>query len=218
MDLEHQNTKETLLDPEKATHPAPPFGRRRRRRHRIPFCQECSSPPSMQVVDAFKFNDGKEASFGLLPSASFSWRENLLKVSNFASLLCVLDCTVLPLVTVILPLFGAVTSSTEFLQDLGHEMAFFFVIPVGGLATTLNYTNHRKMWIATLGYLGLLGILAASAGCESPKGIPGPIGKFVHGWLHRVANVTGCTLLLFSNFMSRRQKGCCTDPSCAHTR
>ena len=78
-----------------------------------------------------------------------SFKERLLKASNWASFLCVLDCTILPLITVILPLFGIVAASPaqmEWLHEAGHALALWFVLPVGGLATTLNYvSNHRNI-------------------------------------------------------------------------
>jgi hypothetical protein len=47
-------------------------------------------------------------------------------------MLCVIDCTVLPIVTVVLPLIGMGVSSPEqakFLHELGHSVAIFFVLP-----------------------------------------------------------------------------------------
>ncbi|KAL7562959.1 hypothetical protein ACA910_018599 [Epithemia clementina (nom. ined.)] len=159
-----------------------------------------------------------------------SWRDRLLKVSNFASVLCVLDCTVLPIITLVLPFFGIVAGSPaqmEFLHKVGHKTALYFVLPVGGLATTLNYSNHKKLWIAALGYLGLLGVLLASFGCQLSHGmiLSGPfVGQALqkglheilhHAMFHRVANISGCSMLLFSNFMARRQhRGCCQDAAC----
>ena len=59
-------------------------------------------------------------------------RQKLLNISNIASMLCVIDCTVLPIVTVVLPLIGMGVSSPEqakFLHELGHSVAIFFVLP-----------------------------------------------------------------------------------------
>ncbi|KAL7575700.1 hypothetical protein ACA910_011517 [Epithemia clementina (nom. ined.)] len=170
-------------------------------------------PPLQDVVFVTNMNGGG------------TWRDRLLKVSNFASVLCVLDCTILPIITMVLPFFGVMAGSPaqmEFLHKVGHKMALYFVLPVGGLATTLNYTNHKKLWIAALGYLGLLGVLLASFGCQLSHGmvVSGTFaGQAVqkllhkilhHATFHRVANISGCAMLLFSNFMARRQnKGCC---------
>lgn len=51
-----------------------------------------------------------------------NWKETLTRLSNIASLLCVLDCTILPIVTVLLPLFGmAAPGHLEWLHQLGKE-------------------------------------------------------------------------------------------------
>jgi len=149
-----------------------------------------------------------------------------MKASNFASMLCVLDCTILPLVTIVLPLFGVVAASPdqmEYLHELGHQVALFFVMPVGGLAATMNYTNHKKRWIASVGYLGLLAVFLSNAGCHWAHDLSGPVGHFLQRWLHvlhhgithPIANLSGCFLLLFANYMSHRSGGC-KDPNCTH--
>ena len=60
-----------------------------------------------------------------------SIRERISKISNVASMLCVIDCTVLPVVTVLLPLIGLGASSAqaEWLHEFGHSVAIFFVLP-----------------------------------------------------------------------------------------
>jgi MerC mercury resistance protein len=141
----------------------------------------------------------------------------------------VIDCTVLPIVTVVLPLFGIVAASPaqlEWLHELGHQVALYFVMPVGTLATTLNYSNHQKLYIASLGWIGLVTILLANGGCHLvPHALVhhgGPLGHALHklthmlhhGIVHRITNLTGCFLLLLSNYLSRRQKGACMDPAC----
>jgi hypothetical protein len=154
------------------------------------------------------------------------WKDNLLKISTYASLLCVLDCTILPLVTIVLPLFGIVAGSPaqmQWLHEFGHSVALFFVLPVGGLATTMNYLySHRKTWIAACGYTGLTLVLASNVGCAWAHYIPGATGHLMHDWLHvlhhgvvhRVANLAGCFFLLGSNYLSHRLGGCAHGPSC----
>lgn len=175
--------------------------------------------------------DGKSQRNGFVAQirrrfAKTSFMEKLLKVSNFASLLCVLDCTILPFVTIILPLFGIIAASPaqmEFLHELGHQFALYFVLPIGGLATTMNYTQHRKLWISAIGWIGLALVVASNAGCHLAHGLPGAVGHWLHHWLeyiahgvvHRVTNLTGCFLLLFSNYLSHKQ-GSCSDPACTH--
>jgi len=212
-----------------------------------PWCKDCP-PPNLtycSVIGSTASADdasdsGSEISFDSTESKTglfggrfqrrslnlSNLKENLLKVSNWASLLCVLDCTILPIVTFILPLFGIVAASPaqmEWLHEAGHQVALYFVLPVGGLATTMNYTQHKKFWITAIGWLGLLAVVSANAGCHFVHDIPGPVGHFLHHWLHvlhhglihRVTNLTGCFLLISSNYLSHKQ-GTCKDPACTH--
>ena len=59
-----------------------------------------------------------------------SLEEKMQQISNVASMLCVVDCTVLPIVTILLPLFGvAATSSSAALHRIGHAISLYFVLP-----------------------------------------------------------------------------------------
>jgi hypothetical protein len=146
------------------------------------------------------------------------------KVSNFASFLCVLDCTLLPLVTVALPLLGVMNlgaSQLEAIDKLGHSLALYFVLPVGSLTTVINYLSHKKKYISALAFLGLVMVgLANSHTHVHHWPALGPvsldwIGSALHKiqgcgtspW-HRIVNVSGCAFLLGSNYWSQQQDGC----------
>ena len=55
----------------------------------------------------------------------------LLKLTSAASLLCVIDCTILPFVTLALPFLGlgATSKQARILHDVGHNLALWFVLP-----------------------------------------------------------------------------------------
>jgi len=138
-----------------------------------------------------------------------AWREKILQISNIASFLCVIDCTVLPVVTIMLPLIGA-PEREEWLHHMGHKVAMKFVLPVGGLAATVNYASHKKGFLALVSILGLLLISAANASCHSPilSFFPDYIVHLLHGGLtHRCVNIFGCALLLVANYYGRAS-GC----------
>jgi len=143
------------------------------------------------------------------------WNEKLLRMSNIASLLCVIDCTVLPLVTILLPLLGigvvASPEREEWLHHLGHTVALNFVLPVGSLATTMNHTIHKKTSLTLLSILGLTLTYFANSSCHSDNNpasllLPHAILHLLHHdrFTHRLVNVTGCALLLGSNYFGRR--------------
>lgn len=162
---------------------------------------------------------------------TITWKESLMRFSNVASLLCVVDCTVLPIVTLALPLFGiiaATPSQIEWIHNAGHFVALGFVVPVGLLATCSNYLfSHRKLRIAMTGWLGILSIILANMPCAwiPPGGgtlgyaIPVVLHQMHHGWAHRLVNIFGCALLLGSNYLSRRMvhtTGSSCSNDCSH--
>ena len=147
----------------------------------------------------------------------------LRQVSNFASLLCVLDCTLLPIITVALPLVGIINlgaAQMEWLHHLGHSLALFFVLPVGGLTTIVNFLSHRKAWISSLASLGLFMVGMANSHIHDLPllGHVEWLHTIQHGPMHRVVNIVGCAFLLGSNYLSQKQ-GCAHDhgPSSSHS-
>jgi len=137
------------------------------------------------------------------------WKDKLLQISNVASLLCVIDCTVLPVVTVLLPLIGlgATPEQDIWLHHLGHKVAMNFVLPVGSLAAIMNYTSHKNASLSFVSLIGLLFIYAANASCHSYilSIFPHHLVHFLHdGLTHRCVNVSGCALLLGSNYLGHK--------------
>mmetsp|Transcript_3453 Transcript_3453/g.7500 ORF Transcript_3453/g.7500 Transcript_3453/m.7500 type:complete len:283 (+) Transcript_3453:68-916(+) len=138
------------------------------------------------------------------------WKDRLLRVSNTASLLCVVDCTILPVVTILLPLLGVVTSPNQakWLHDVGHTIALYFVLPVGGLATTMNYVTHHRPLLTAMATFGMMLIYAANGNGVGPilARLPRDWVHALHcgSWLHRVTNLVGCACLLGSNYWSHR--------------
>lgn len=171
------------------------------------------------TADCFSNNDSS--------TTTKSWKLQLLQASNIASILCVVDCTVLPLVTVVLPFFGLVAATpvqTEFLHRLGHSLALWFVLPVGGSATLLNYLYaHQQKKIAALGALGLWlvyatnapqGVFGSSSSTMEPALLYAILRTAHHGAAHRLVNVLGCACLLGSNYLSRKSGKCLHGPEC----
>ena len=73
----------------------------------------------------------------------------------------------------------------EYLEKLGHQLALYFVLPVGSTTTIINYLSHKKYSISTLAVLGLSMIgLANSHMHELPL--------FGHvEWLHIIQSCSG---------------------------
>lgn len=133
-------------------------------------------------------------------TSTASWKENLIDLSNLASLLCVLDCTLLPFVSIAIPALswgagalGGATAATAtgggnsvtialssvlpYLPAVSHAIALYFVIPVGLLTTGINYFfGHKQVRFSLLSLAGVALVYAANS--SAGVGIP-----TVDGWL-----------------------------------
>jgi hypothetical protein len=177
---------------------------------------------SNKIVPSPLFLSTKDSSF-LVPSTTTTTTTagspeeerrvaRLRQLSNVASVLCVLDCTLLPVLTVVLPLLGSLTvgggiataSHLEALHQLGHSLAVWFVLPVGTSTTLVNYyLSHRNPWLVGLASVGLG--LVALANLHLPSSIVGLSLSWLHqGVWHRGINLLGCAMLLGSNYISQR--------------
>lgn len=150
-------------------------------------------------------------------------KQRLQQVSNVASFLCVLDCTILPIITVLLPLVGLAGSPVqmEWIHTAGHNMALFFVLPVGSVTATMNYSSHKRPLIALPSILGLFLVYLANAGHSAPilSMLPHDLVHALHcgNSLHQVTNIVGCALLLTLNQLSRKI-GCSAGPQCCEVK
>ena len=173
------------------------------------------SPPSLVPSKASVNGASKtEATFPSQFSRNLDkWLEKMRKISNFASFLCVLDCTILPVITVALPLLGVLqlpAAQLQMLHQLGHSLALYFVLPVGSLTTLVNYASHKKSWISSLAIAGLCLVGLANSHLHlhnAPQWVSTMLHMIQHGPWHRVTNISGCALLLGSNYLSQQQ-GC----------
>ena len=127
-----------------------------------------------------------------------TWTARINRVSTFASILCAIDCTVLPILLLMLPVAG----SSAWLHKAAHAVSLYFVLPVGGGAVTANFAQHRKPLLGLWGVSGLL--LIALANVHLPHGLVShAVDELLHK-SHEVINVVGCGLLLSSQWVSHR--------------
>ena len=128
--------------------------------------------------------------------------DSLNKVSNFASVLCAIDCTVFPVLLAALPLLNiAGGGASEWLHQAAHAVPLYFVAPVGGAAVLSNALQHRRGLVGLCGASGILLVLLANVHLPHSLGIPHGIEHFLHA-RHSAINVAGCALLLSSQWFS----------------
>lgn len=83
--------------------------------------------------------------------------------SNFAAVLCALDCTILPLLTAAIPFAGLLANSQdlETVHEIARWVALYVVLPLGGFAVSSNFLQLRKKRLFLMGVCGL-GLVFAS--------------------------------------------------------
>ncbi|KAL8428292.1 hypothetical protein Efla_001587 [Eimeria flavescens] len=83
--------------------------------------------------------------------------------SNFAAVLCALDCTLLPLLTAAIPFAGLVADAhhLEAVHTASKWVAMYIVLPLGGFAVIANFLQLRRKRLLLMGLAGLLLVYSA---------------------------------------------------------
>jgi len=144
--------------------------------------------------------------------------ERVSRFATVAGFLCILDCTALPIVIVAMQLSGlASPSSAARIHELGHMLALYFVLPIGGTATLSNYLVHRRLPVTLGALLGLFAVFATNGHGGPLKLLPGSlVHQLHHGTWHKVVNLLGCGLLIGSNYVSHRMAHSAGGGSCCN--
>lgn len=145
----------------------------------------------------------------------------LNRISNIASILCAIDCTVFPLLLTVLPLISAVSTrgAIDWLHKVSHVCALRFVGPVGGLAVVANWVQHKRALVGLWGLSGIMLIVLANIHLPHTilrRSVPHSFSNFLHA-RHSIVNVLGCLLLLSSQRYAH-SLNCCCDHSHGHGR
>lgn len=191
------------------------------------YCKECNmgwSPPPLTKLKTIN-RISSQYRVRADQKSYVWWKEKIIKISNIASFLCIIDCTVLPVLTILFPVLGFVSSHNspnyDWTQELGHYIALFFVVPVGGITAMGNFLSHGKLILLSISILGLVLVYSANGhGGPILSLLPHEIAHKLHcgTLLHRIVNLTGSGLILGSNFFSQKV-GALTHvhgPNCGH--
>lgn len=142
-----------------------------------------------------------------------SWNEKLTKIANIASILCAIDCTVLPLFNVALSFLGVFKTSSvvnqELIHAIGHYFANYFVLPVAGTVSIMHFVTNKRL-PSLLTAVGMSFVYVTNShGGPILKLLPHDLLHILHHnpvW-HRVVNLTGVACMLGANYLSKRM-GC----------
>ena len=106
--------------------------------------------------------------------------------------ICLVHCTLLPLLMALLPVLGAHYHGDERI----HAAVTLAVVPVAILALALGFRRHGLAWIPALGLVGLAMILAAPVYHES-------LGEVLEGAVTAVGGIA----LVAAHLWNRRAQG-----------
>lgn len=98
-------------------------------------------------------SNGTTATIHMADNNNYYWKKNAVIMSQIASWLCVVDCTLLPIMTTLFPLLGVATSSLpnqEWVHDLGHSLALFFVLPVGLINALIAFPTDTLFYYVSI--------------------------------------------------------------------
>ncbi|ORM40167.1 uncharacterized protein BXIN_1168 [Babesia sp. Xinjiang] len=114
-------------------------------------------------------------------------------VMNYAALLCLLDCIVLPVLITLFRLLDVFKGFRGF-EGPFHLIEVVCVVTLGLLAVVVNYRKGGKARYAALGVTGIVLVVCGH--------------YLVDGWVETCVSLAGCAMLLSSNHLSRRNHGC----------
>jgi len=96
------------------------------------LCQDVGTRPPVHL----SLSSGSSSP---VPSpAPSSLNKRLSQFSSFASILCIIDCTLLPIISLVLPLSSWMPFDQHAVDHVGHAVALYFVLPVGFTAASSN--------------------------------------------------------------------------------
>ena len=189
------------------------------------------SPLSVLPISTTKTLAPPQSTATTTKGGGINWKERLVDISNIASFLCVLDCTILPLISIAITVYswsvglllsgggalsmntaattvatdivmGTSTSSNSVsinwlvlalsllnsqLPSISHNIALYFVIPVGLITSIVNYiVGHKQVRFTLLSFLGLVLIYFANSNSISSIDIT---WLQQHSWGNIVSNM-----------------------------
>ncbi|GKZ00366.1 hypothetical protein MPSEU_000989600 [Mayamaea pseudoterrestris] len=136
-----------------------------------------------------------------IPAASSSTRmQQLNTLSQYAAWFCVLDCTVLPMLLVVVPFLSVSPAASHQLHVLTHEMALKFVLPLGVVTTLLNF--YSSTTASNSSGASDAKLAAASTTTTLTKATvnrPSLSRRFLLPYLYTALAVTGLILIFLAN-------------------
>lgn len=72
------------------------------------------------------------------------------------SILCVIDCTVIPLLLVLLSVFNLFDDKLELLHNVSEIVALYIMVPISSLCVTINFYQLKNFFLLLWGIFGII--------------------------------------------------------------
>eukprot|EP00918_Siedleckia_nematoides_P014654 GHVU01031818.1.p1 GENE.GHVU01031818.1~~GHVU01031818.1.p1 ORF type:complete len:222 (+),score=27.85 GHVU01031818.1:196-861(+) len=137
-----------------------------------------------------------DASHGDLAPSKRRW--GLEEVTAALSILCIVDCVILPPALTIVGAFNFIDgSSHQRIANIAHQAIVYFVAPLGLITATSTYLKLKKVWLLLWSLTSL--VILVVLHLEPVESL------FVHKkLLHRLLSVLAAGSLLASNHVGRK--------------
>jgi len=178
------------------------------------------APPSS--LDTAVLNTVSMSGAAAVPANTKSDRlkQRLNQLSVIASIICAIDCTVLPLLLLMVSVgsggaavVGDGCCAHEALHRISQQAALYFVLPLGGTAALSSFVQHRHKGILAGCLVGLGLIYAANMPAVLAGGAAWVLSiKTYVTTHHQVLSLLGCATLTVSQLIGqslvRERTGC----------
>lgn len=135
--------------------------------------------------------------------------------TSFFSVLCAIDCVVLPALITGVSIFGlAAPQSFYTLHQFSRWAALYIMLPLGTFTVVSNFCAHQLIWLLGTGLTGLLLVLVTHIGdCNRyeehhhhklENASIYEIVTFIMNKYHSVLSIAGSCLVLLSNYLSHK--------------
>lgn len=124
----------------------------------------------------------------------------LNKISTALSILCVVDCTLIPLMLFLLSVFNIFDDKVDILHDVTEIISLYIMVPISSLCIIFNFYQLRNFFLLSWGILGvtLFTIAHGHYTCFGES-----INLVLHEF-HIIISLFSIFLILSNNYVSQR--------------
>lgn len=124
----------------------------------------------------------------------------LNKISTALSILCVVDCTLIPLMLFVLSVFNIFDDKLDILHDVTEIISLYIMVPISSLCIIVNFYQLRNFFLLVWGIFGII-LFTIAHGHYTCFGET--INLILHEF-HIIVSLFSIFLILSNNFVSQR--------------